>query len=260
MKRPATWFSRQGANASLETGTIGLAMGNQRHFRPHQLLPLFGGFPYLLTRLIPAFYHLILLPRSLAPEELKHIARRQAQANQLPTCLVMNSRLGLYVSTSGDDDFMTSEPPRGGIIVTGRIRPCQSFPVSADLQKRTALLETFLKRQPARGFLVGDGTKGGRPPSPREVSCLAGRQPNGVPRGLICCQTCGEWKGECLDTHPFCGDLLVRVHCRCENNTRCAKCLKPFYERRVAANYYDVSDGKIWHVPGFVCLSHTCLD
>lgn len=260
MKRPATWSSRQGANASLETGTIGLNMGNQRPSRLYRLLPLFEGFPYLLTRLNPAFYHLILLPRSLAPNELRNIARRQAQANQLPTCLVVDSSLCLYASNSGEDDFVTSEPPRGGIIVAGRLRACQTFPASAELQRRAALLETFLKMQPARGYVVGDGTKGGRPPSPQEVSCLAGRQPNGVPRGLTCCQTCGEWKGECLDPNTHCGGLLVKVHCRCENDTRCANCLKPFYERKVAANYYEESDGMIWHVPGFVCLSHTCLD
>lgn len=62
-KRPATWCDRQGAKASPFTGTMGLDMSNEGHSASQVDLPLFEGFPYLLTQLSPAFYHIILLPQ-----------------------------------------------------------------------------------------------------------------------------------------------------------------------------------------------------
>lgn len=39
---------------------------------------------------------------------------------------------------------------------------------------------------------------------------------------------------------------------------RCARCGEPQSDCRLNANYYDESDGRIWHVPGFCGLSHRC--
>ena len=220
-------------------------------------LPIFEGFPYLLTRLIPAFYHIILLPKDLTPEALRCLACQQAQANQLPTCLVVDASLCLYVS-DGADEFVTGEVPRGGQLITGKLQLAGPLSDSAELRERTALLETCLRRQRADGYLVG--SKEGRPASPLEATRLAGKQPNGVPRGLTQCLVCAEWRGECLDPNPQFTGLVMRVHCRCENDSRCARCGKLFCDRKVDANYYEVSDGEIWHVPGFSCLGHKCLD
>src|SRR6202521_2342911 len=52
--------------------------------------PAFDSFPYLTTRVVPALYHLALLPRSFEPELLRHIAQRQVAANKLQTCLVLS--------------------------------------------------------------------------------------------------------------------------------------------------------------------------
>jgi hypothetical protein len=52
----------------------------------------------------------------------------------------------------------------------------------------------------------------------------------------------------------------MRVHCRCDNWNRCARCGETLAEWRLNANYYDPMDNTIWHVPGFCGLSHTCRD
>ena len=50
----------------------------------------------------------------------------------------------------------------------------------------------------------------------------------------------------------------MRVHCRCENANRCAACGELLYERRLDANYYDLADDEVMHVPGFCGLRHRC--
>lgn len=220
-------------------------------------LPLFEGFPYLLTRISPAFYHIILLPKDLVPEALRSLARQQALANQLPTSLVVDASLCLYVS-GGATEFVTGHVPRGGRLITGKLHLAVPLSNSAELRERTVLLETCLSKQRAEGYLVG--SKDGRPASSQEATRLSGKQQNGVPRGLTQCLACGEWRGECLDPNPRFTGLVMRVHCRCENDSRCARCSKLFCDRKVDANYYEVSDSEIWHVPGFSCLSHKCLE
>ncbi|NWG14805.1 MAG: hypothetical protein HXY20_14865 [Acidobacteria bacterium] len=44
----------------------------------------FDGYPYLVTRLVAAMHHIILLPRARHPEQLLEFGRRQARANRLP--------------------------------------------------------------------------------------------------------------------------------------------------------------------------------
>src|SRR2546427_489335 len=110
-------------------------------------LPLFDGFPYLLTRVAPSFYHVILLPAEHA---------------------------------------------------------------------------------------TGD-----------EVIRLTGRQVNGVPTGLVRCPSCHDWRGECLDPNPRPHGLVVRAHCRCENDNCCARCGELLHDRRLDANYYNPDDGQV---------------
>ena len=101
-------------------------------------------------------------------------------------------------------------------------------------------------------------TKGGRAASADEMARLAGTGPEGVPRGLDCCPTCGEWRGMCLDPSPRWVGKVMTVHCRCANDNRCAACGRLLYERKLNANLYDPRDGQIWHVPGFCCERHRC--
>jgi hypothetical protein len=52
----------------------------------------------------------------------------------------------------------------------------------------------------------------------------------------------------CLDPSQrfFC--KVMRVHCRCQNDHRCAACGGFLYERKLNANYYNPRDRQIWHV------------
>jgi len=101
-------------------------------------------------------------------------------------------------------------------------------------------------------------TKGGREATADDVARLAGVGHDGRPRGLKRCVTCGEWRGRCLDPAPnfFC--QVMAVHCRCQNDNRGAACGHLLSERKLNANYYDPTDGQIWHVPGFSGLYHRC--
>lgn len=221
-------------------------------------LPVFGSFPYLATRLVPAFYHLSLLPGSFEPELLRHIAQRQVSANKLPTCLVFGSGDCLYYEIDGTE-FRSDEIPCGGHAVSGKLRVCVEFENDDELQVRQRLLAAYVEeRSLAGGYLFGDLTKGGRDATPDEQRRLAGRQTSGVPRGLDQCPTCGEWAGQCLDPSPVFNGKVMRVHCLCENDNRCAACDGLLHARKLNANYFEKSDGQIWHVPGFSGLSHRC--
>ncbi len=111
---------------------------------------------------------------------------------------------------------------------------------------------------PQGDSLVGDLTKGGRPATDEERLRLAGLNSDGVPQGLTQCPVCAEWRGECLDPSAAFAGQVMQVHCRCANWNRCARCGNHLYARRLNANYYDVADGRIWHVPGFCGVTHRC--
>ena len=221
-------------------------------------LPAFESFPYLATRVVPAFYHLSLLPGSFEAELLRHIARRQVAANRLHTCLVFGPDDCLYYEIDGTE-FHSDEIPRGGHAVFGKLRLCVEVENDNELQVRRRLLAAYVEeRSLASGYLFGDLTKGGRDATPDEQLRLIGVQTGGVPRGLNQCPTCGEWTGECLDPSPQFKGKVMRVHCLCENDNRCAACGGLIYAHKLNANYFQKSDGHIWHVPGFSGLSHRC--
>jgi hypothetical protein len=108
--------------------------------------------------------------------------------------------------------------------------------------------------------LLGDLTKGGREATVDEVGRLAGAGPEGRPRGLERCPACGEWRGRCLDPSPTFLGKVMTLHCRCQNDNRCAACAGFLYARKLNANYFNPGDGQIWHVPGFSGFRHRCPD
>jgi hypothetical protein len=79
-------------------------------FRP---LTCFGGFPYLVTKVVPGLYHIIVLPDELDEDRLVDIARRQASANVLETCLVCAADSAFYIDTAGAR-FAATHRPRAG--------------------------------------------------------------------------------------------------------------------------------------------------
>lgn len=106
--------------------------------------------------------------------------------------------------------------------------------------------------------MFGDLTKGGRQATLEETVLLGGTQPNGVLRGLARCARCAEWQGRCLDPSPRFAGQVMEVHCPCANDNHCAACNALLNERKLNANYYDESDGQIWHVPAFSAFNHLC--
>ena len=217
-------------------------------------LPVFDGFPYLIIRVVPAMYHITLLPEDASERTLVDIARAQRLANLLDVCLVIGPEKALYINPAGLDQW-DAMPPRGGTLITGKIRPPTTWPDTPHLRARRGRLNVRSQRD---GYSFGDLTKGGRAASADEVARLAGTGPEGVPRGLECCPSCGEWCGTCLDPSPRWFGKVMTVHCRCTNDNRCAACGQLLYERKLNANYYNPRDRQIWHVPGFCCESHRC--
>ncbi len=60
------------------------------------------------------------------------------------------------------------------------------------------------------------------------------------------------WQGDGEPSHQ------LIVHCRCENDNRCAACGGLLAARKLNANYFDPADGSVWHVPGFSGFHHQC--
>jgi hypothetical protein len=204
-------------------------------------------------------YHIIVLPDDVGEAELVDVGRRQAHANALPTGLVLAADTAVYFTSDGRED--RAEPPRGGVILAGRLRPCRPFSETETLVARSLALARHIQAvTPRAGYIHGDLTKGGRPATLEETVMLAGRRPNGVPRGLTRCARCAEWRGRCLDPSPRFAGQVMEVHCRCANDNRCAACGDLLYERKLNANTYDEVDGQVWHTPGFSGLGHLCAD
>jgi hypothetical protein len=165
----------------------------------------------------------------------------------------------LHVAPDGREYL--AAPPRGGVIITDRLRPCRLFTETPTLvARRLALGRHIGAVTPRVGYMFGDLTKGGEPATLEETVVLAGRQRNGVPRGLVPCARCGQWRGRCLDPNPELARLVVEVHCRCGNHNRCAACAGLLHETRLNANVYNETDGQVWHTPGFAGFSHACAD
>jgi hypothetical protein len=217
-------------------------------------LSTFDGFPYLATRIVPALIHIIALPRDLTTNNLLELARWQVGANQLDTCLVLSGRSAIYLDADGTESRAADIPT--GVLLGQRLQACCDFPKTPDLAARAKALHELQESQPRGGCMMGDLTKGGRPATPEEQRRLAGKQPNGAPVGLVQCDVCGLFRGQCLDPNPVFRGRLMTVCCRCQNRNLCARCGRPLHEFKLNANCYE--NGGIWHVPGFSGLSHKC--
>ena len=216
-------------------------------------------YPYLITRVSPAFYHVIVLPRG-STEDLSEIAKTQEMFNNLPTCLVLNEDTAQYVAEGKAYENLV---PAGGTLIADRLHPCFDESGSpwndSSYATRTDMLKKFIEKQP-KDCLFGDLTRGARPATPEELVRLSSAplRPGRLPRGLEFCAACGMFRGECLDTNTNMRDQIMTVHCDCENTNRCARCHRLLYDKKLNANYYNPLDNKIWHVPGFSGFGHWC--
>ena len=232
-------------------------MSNASIALPSDEAPVFYGFPYLVTRIVDSLHHILLLPCSWEIEHLMAFAQKQVQANKLPACLTLTENLCIYFREDGAE-YQSSNVPRSARIISGKLAPAELISDSGELAIGRMKLILREETQCAEGttFIMGDLTKGGRLPTPDEEEHLAGMHAGNVPKGLWPCPRCGEWRGECFDT--LLRELIVRVHCVCENDNLCAACGERLHLRKLNANYFDPVDGKIWHTPAFFGFDHRC--
>ena len=212
-------------------------------------LDYFDGFPYLVTHVAPSLYHLLVLPCELTLAHLRDLVRWQALANKLPQCLVVGPDRCTYFEPDGGE-FACSVVPSGGVQVAGLLYPCYRLPATDKTLSRLARLQQWAEVHGRRDDYVGDPGEGGRPATAEELERLTGNDANGIPKGLTRCPACREFPGARLQP------LLVPVSCRCENDTLCARCARPLAARRLNSNL--LSNGLVWHVPGFAAFRHEC--
>lgn len=213
-------------------------------------------YPYYLTFVVPSMYHIIVFPEG-ERKDLLDLAREQTSYNRLKSCLVLGPQTAIYLNPDGTE-VTRSFVPRGGYLCHNKLKPCRSLIEDEKTKERKEFLDKFISSIKQGGYILGDLSKGGKKPTPDDVRILRGAQPNGVPKYLFPCPTCGDWYGTCLDSIPGIGELVVEVSCLCDNDNRCAACGALLYERKLNSNYFDPRDRRVWHIPGFCGLNHVC--
>jgi hypothetical protein len=103
----------------------------------------FDGFPYFVTRIVPALYDVILLPTEMNEASLIAYSEHQACSNKLDACLVLSENSGLWFSPEGGKSF-SSHTPWGGILMTGGLKTCREFYTSAELEERSSRLDVIV--------------------------------------------------------------------------------------------------------------------
>jgi hypothetical protein len=215
-------------------------------------VPVFDGFPYLVTRIAGALHHLILLAADRSERELIALARRQYAANRLGTCLVVSPDRALYFYEGSEawSDFV----PRSTVQISGRLYPPESTLGTADGERFGRLAE-HIRRHRISGCLVA--LPRGRAPTPAEREHLGTESAGGIPNGVTRCGECGGWRGEALLKKA---DVLVTVHCQCDNHNLCARCLTPLAGERLDAAHLDERIREVLWTPAFAGLDHECPD
>jgi hypothetical protein len=231
-----------------------------RFFRERkQALQTFLGFPYLSTRIFPAFYNINLYPRELPEPEVIGLARQQVRANRLPACLALGWNRGLWFDGAGYETWRTCIP-KGGAILNGRLKAPRTFPGDdEDRARRNRLLdELSSKSLSGGGYLVGDPENCVREPTPEDVG-IGNLHGKIIPRSLTVCEQCGELKGECFYQESECySGKIWKVRCRCESDNLCASCGGPLFHHKLDSCFYDGESGRILHVAGYLAISHDC--
>lgn len=137
-----------------------------RRFSLHDL-PLYEDFPYLVTRLVPALYHLIPLPETCDEASLRSMARYQALCNQLPRCLVLDTTRAIKASSGSGTRCLVEGPESAtGQVCRAATRHARELVSAWRCQQR----RTAGHGGRTQGVVWNDGT--GDPPGALAVSRL----------------------------------------------------------------------------------------
>ena len=93
--------------------------------------PVFQGFPYLVTSIVPSLHHILLLPPAWDIERLIAFAQKQVRANKLPTCLVLAGNQCIHLNEDGSG-FRSSNIPCRSDIVSEKLAPTEPVPESEE--------------------------------------------------------------------------------------------------------------------------------
>jgi hypothetical protein len=221
----------------------------------------FDGYPYLVTRIgHSALRHVAVLPATWSRERLLDLTRGQVLANRLDTCLVLRPGDAVYITANGIEDRAAMIPT--GLPVVERLRLAEHLPRTPEIAARRARLRAYGEVQDGPRYIVGDGLEAGRPAVSDDLVRLIGLDGTSPHPGLARCLTCGEFAGDYLATRgEGNGDWaprVIRVHCRCDNHNRCARCGEPLAPRRLSAYYFIEETGSVCYVAAYSALSHRC--
>lgn len=221
----------------------------------------FDGYPYLVTRIgRSALRHMAVLPADWPRRRLLDLARRQAEANRLETCLCLGPSEAVFFTRDGK--AVDSEVIPTGIPVVDRLALVEPIPQTEEVAVRRVRLQAHAERLNPGGYQVGDGLEGGRPAAPADIDRLSRQEADGVSTGLTRCATCCWFAGDYLAlSGEGDGDLtprVIHVHCRCENHNRCAGCGETLAEWRLSACHYDEADRSVRYVAAYSAFSHRC--
>ena len=150
-------------------------------------------FPYLVTRIVAALYHVIVLPH-VSGEGLLAVAISQALANELDTCLVLAPDRCIYLVDG--QCRLSGDIPTNGMLITGSLKPSRRvsawMATDATYAARVAILAESISSHPVSGAIMGDITKGGRQATAEDLARLGGVDADapGVPKGLVLCPVC----------------------------------------------------------------------
>jgi hypothetical protein len=223
--------------------------------------PPFDGYPYLVSRIghTPLRHH-ALLPADWTRSRLRHLTRRQAEANRLQTCLVTGPKEAAYFGETGR--VLDSERLPTGHPIHGRLALAEPIPESEELAARRQALQAYCELHRLEGYLVGDGLEAGRYATPADMDRYLIGPLDGMPKGLARCPACSHLAGEYIafrgegngDTVP----RVVQVHCPCENHNRCAACGQPLASRRLSSYGYDEGKRSVIYFAAYMGLGHRC--
>ena len=223
------------------------------------LVSRFHGYPYLVTRIgRTALRHIAILPADWSRKRLIDLARRQAEANQLETCLCLGPAEAVYL-IPGEEPYESTYIPTG-IPVIDQLVLAEEFPVTPELAGRLEALRAFNDRGRGTGYLVGDGLEGGRLATASDIARLTASGDAGLPPGLRTCTACGRAHGEYLASRgEGTGDRrprVIDVLCRCANHNRCAGCGEPLAADRLSAWAWE--GASVRYLAAYAGLGHRC--